>query len=139
MRLHTLKAGDFRALAVCIAIAATIWMLRHLSEVVQATVDLSVALEPDTVDSRVYVVEPDVLKVVVLASGFELVGHKLFRRSKHMTLSPEKFPVDFPRSIATASIQGEIRRAVGMSIAPSQIQPDSIYIIPKVSTGDDIE
>lgn len=123
-----IKRNDVRALAVCILVSCTIWLLRSLNKEVSASIQVPLVIESPKGCESVQL-STAYIELEVTASGFLLLGRQFFKRERDFTLPASILPAG--RNFTTVPLSDytrELRRIAGADFSIVSISPDSVHV-----------
>lgn len=129
-KFKTLSRRDWRVLSFCIALAATIWLLRALNKDATTLVDIRVEVLNGLPAG--YEITPSFIEVELEGSGFLLLRTKYFKNLKPLEIEACQLDSVHQRcAIHTSEFNRSLRQVVGSDRSILNTQPDSIIILQK--------
>lgn len=123
-----LKRHEWRALALCILISATIWLLRALNAPAIGQVEVKLRYGGDS-DCAIARCVPPLLELEFEASGFEVLGHTLIPGTHVLELqSSDIIQRGAERYVLASSIVNDLRDAVRGDLQVRSISTDTIVV-----------
>jgi hypothetical protein len=127
-RIENVNRRDLRALIVCVAISATIWTLRTLTEDSTDVIKVPLSYPLQDEELRTLGIKNKYIEIEVKASGFGIIGQRYFRREREVEV-PIKDDVipDSRVSIPTSELRSQLRDLVGADRDIVKIRPDTLH------------
>ena len=138
MRIKRLNKSDLRVLGWSVLFAATIWLLRSLSESVPVTLRLPVVAEVLGQPEQEWVCQPDTLVIHTHSSGFSVLGFNLWGQDGSLELRVDKAPSGQNKlQIPLSSLSKELKKASrGIRLENARFSCDTLSFI-RLSSPDE--
>lgn len=135
MRIKRLNKSDLRVLGWSVLFAATIWLLRSLSESVPVTLRLPVVAELPGQPDQEWTCQPDTLVIHTRSSGFSVLGFNLWGEDRALELRITKEASHQTNLLLPlSSLSKELRKASrGIRLEDAHFSSDTLSLRKRAS------